>query len=217
MSKIELSLESNINLITAQGLFSYKVNDTEIGVVIHRLSKNFYNHYCMELASTALSLWLESGDRKHVHKIFSTAFDIEMEWRGKNQLRALLKSITNPEAYDVVSMTQLLSLPVPTEIELRDLLAVLTEDEFRRTAYWRCINTTTLQLYGFECQVRINGIQCGRAQELSAEYLNTECTRGLLHRNYRGDLTAVCGDCRIRGNFVGNSGAISHKVYVQEK
>lgn len=218
MSKIELSLESNINLITADGMFGFKLKESELDTIIHRLSKNFHNHYSAELANTAQSLWITSQDRKHVHQIFSTAYDIEMEWREKNPLRSLVKVITNPHAYEVVSMTQLLSLPVPAELEIRSLLDALTEDEFRKTPYWRCVNSVTLQLYGGECQVRINDIQCGRTSTLSSEYLNIEAVRGLLHRNYRSDLTVMCEDCRIRqGQVVGQSGMISHRLYVQEK
>ena len=217
MSKIELSLESNINLIVSQGMFGYKLKVEELDKLIHRLSKNFHNHYCQELSSTALSLWMESQDRKHVHRILSTAYDIELEWRDRNKLRSLLKVISNPHSFDVVSINQLLTLPVPTELELRDLLSVLTEEDFRKTPYWKCINNVALQLYGFECQVRINGIQCGRSQDIESEYLNLESVRGLLHRNYKSDLIAVCSDCKARGRIVAGSGAHSHKVYVQEK
>lgn len=211
-SKIELSLESNINSIIASGLTGYKLAEKELDPIIIRIAKNFQYHYCKELADTAVSLWNASQDRKHVHSILSTTYEIEMDWRSKNAIRSMLKTLTNPHSYEPIPFSYLLSLNVPSEIELKSSFQSMSDPDFRSTPYFRSVASTTIQFYGGECQTRINDIQCGRTRELSVYYLSKRYERGLEHRHYATDLTVICKDCLIRHQGGDESGEVSHKM-----
>ncbi len=205
MAKIELSLKSNIESIVASGLFGYKLKESELTPLVYRISKNFYNTYTDQLAHTALGIWGEHHDRKHVHKILTIAYDIESDWRDRNQTRYKLLCTCNPYSYDTISYNDLLLLNPQLELELRNKLSCLSDEDFRTTPYYKVIKTKMLQHCGGQCMMRINGVQCGATQNLELFYVNLEHARGLEHRNWREDCTIVCEDCAIRSAQVAQS------------
>jgi len=217
MGKIELSLRSNINLLTAAGMFGFKVPTAELDYIVHRISKNFHAPNSTALATTALSLWITSKDRAHAHQILTVAHDIETEWREKNSIRSFIHIASNPYGYDVVSLAEINNLPKPAKESLKAQLKVLKDEDFFKTPYWRCVNTAALQLYGFECQVRIQGTQCGSSRDVEAVYVNLESERGEEHVTFRNDTAIMCEECRIRtGMQVGPGVTHSHRVEVKK-
>lgn len=205
MAKIELSLESNINLITASGLFGYKLKEAELTPLVSRICKNFYNHYSEDLAHTVLGIWHEHLDRKNVHAVLVIAHAIEIEWRQKNPLRFTVLSMCNPHSFDPVSYNQLLALNPASEIEIRNKLSCLSEADFEATPYYKCIRSTLSSYCGGKCMMRISGIPCESTQDLTILYLSREHARGLEHRHHKEDITIVCQDCKERSQLVGQN------------
>lgn len=198
MAKIELSLKSNIDLITASGLFGHKLKESELTPLVYRISKNFYNTYSDQLAHTALGIWNEHHDRKHVHKILTIAYDIESEWRDKNPSRFRVLCMCNPHSYETVPFSELLSLSTAQEFEIRNKLSCLSEEDFEKTPYFRVFRSNLISHAGGICLMKINGISCGSSEELTILYLNRENARGMEHRHGKEDCTVVCKNCHTR-------------------
>jgi len=214
MAKIELSLRSNIELITASSLFQHKVQDSEMGVIIHRISKNFYAQHSYELGAIALSLWTASRNRPHTRQILVVAYELEHEWRAKHQSDAFILIASNPYSYDTISIAGLEALPSLTPLQAQ--LNQLKDEDYFRTPYWRAVNTAVLQHNGFECQVRIQGTQCGNTKDVEAVYLSLDSARGTEHTTYKNNMAVMCEECRIRkGMQVGAGVTHSHRVEVK--
>jgi hypothetical protein len=215
MAKIELSLKSNIGLITASGMFSFKLSEIELTPIIARIVHNFYYHYSHSIASIAKSIWTAHKDRTHVHELLCTAYDMEDAWREKNQGRTLLLKLCNPHSLDIVPINQIVTMQVPSQLELRNKLACLSEEEFESTPYFKSIRSTMIQFCGGECQTRINDVQCGKTEDLVVHYMTRENARGKEHMHYKSDLTIICRDCQMRHYAGDPSGELCRKVGIR--
>jgi hypothetical protein len=201
MAKIELSLKSNIDLITAGGLFGYKLKESDLTPLVKRISKNFYYHHIEQLALTAFGIWNEHHDRKHVHRILDIAHDMETDWRSKNQLAFVTNYCCNPDSFDPISFAILARMQAPTLNAIRFKLSALSEEDFRTTPYYKCVRSIVASHFGGECPTRINDIPCGATQDLHIHYMNRDHARGQEHIYYRTDLTVACPDCLARANL----------------
>lgn len=207
MSNIELSLKSNIALINAHNLAGYKVNSKELEPMISRICRNFYSAYGEPLAIEAERLWLKTQDRDFVMSLLDIAYDIEMDWRDHHPLRSFVKTVTNPQSYEPIPFSQLLSMTVPIEREVQQGLAILSYKDFLKTPYWKSVRKATIQFYGGECQMMLNRdgydrpIQCGKQTELQVHHKTYDHARGLEHRHYKHDLTVLCEHCHLRSHL----------------
>jgi len=217
MGNIELTLESHINSLTQSNMFGIKMSDDATTATLKRISKNFYYRYSADLGRISLCIWNDFKDRKNCHAVLLVALDLEMEWREKNPVRALMKILPNPYAFEPVSLSEIKTLPFPLEVELKNNLKCLSEVERRKTPYWRAVNTAVVQLYGGECQVRVNDIPCGSTKNCNAEYVVVDPAVGTEHRQYATMLTLVCGDCRVRNELVGANVEKWGKVQVLQR
>jgi hypothetical protein len=196
-------------------MLGFKLSESDLTPLIARIAHNFYNNHSSSIASIAKSIWTEHKDRTHVYELLSTALDIEESWREKNTARTLVLKLCNPYSFDIIPMRDIMNLTVPSELEIRNKLVCLTEDEFKTTPYFKAIKSTMIQYLGGECQTRINDVQCGRTDNLDVHYMTRENARGKEHLHYKSDLTLVCDDC-LRRHYAGDpSGELCHKVGIR--
>lgn len=192
MSKIELSLESNIKLINASGMTGWKVNSKELEPLIIRISKNFYAPHAESLALECVRLWKATQDRDFVCSFLLIAYEVEKEWREKNKMRTLVKTIQSTYAFEQVPFNIITGLPDAVIEELHYKFKNMPYDEFLKTRYWNSVRLATLNHFGFTCQATVNGIPCGRQTDLQVHHRHYKNARGYEHENYKTDLVVCC-------------------------
>ncbi len=219
MAKIELSLESHINLIIAKGLIGgYKVPREDIDALVQRIHKNFYSPHGEAVAAEARFLWKTIHNRDITHRLFTVAYNIEHDWREKNGLRTFVNIVTSTQAYEAVPFQKICSCPKPTMIEIREIFKTMHRTDYEKTRYWDTIKTVTLQHFGFECQATIGTIPCGCQNDLYVIPRTDVIEPGTEHDNYKHTLTVLCERHKLLyfdknniepllGGVVGQSGA----------